>query len=128
MAPMLLRVTLLVACALAVTASPAAAQTTVTYVPAVGPSQGQPPIASEILIHGDPTVATDADNLDIAQSAAGYTITRRGGNIVATNTAGSPAPTCTPTTPGAQVTCDGPVPSFSIDLGQGDDTLTTLNV
>jgi hypothetical protein len=109
----LLRPTLLAACVLAATAAPALGQTTVTFSPA------DPPAAAEIVITGDATAQDD--NLDVAQSASGYTITRRNGPI----TTDSPAE-CTAT--GPQVSCTGLVPSFSIDLSTGNDTLTTLGV
>ena len=112
---MLLRLTLLAACVLALTATPALAQTTVSFSPAVPGAQ------AEIVITGDP--ATVDDNLTISQSGTGYTITRTNGNgAITTDT----TPPCTAA--GAQVTCNGLVPGFSIDLAAGNDTLTTLNV
>jgi hypothetical protein len=111
----LLRLTLLAAAFVALTATPALAQTSVSVSPAV------PGAVPEIVITGDPV--TVDDHLTIEQSAAGYTITRTNGNgAITTDT----TPPCTAT--GAQVTCTGLVPSFSIDLGAGNDVLTTLNV
>jgi hypothetical protein len=108
----LLRVTLLVAFALAATASPALAQTTVSFNPA---GQAGP---AEITVIGDAT----ANQLTISQSPTGYTITSLNAGAITTDT----APPCTAT--GAQVTCTGLVASFSIDLSTGDDVLNTLNV
>jgi hypothetical protein len=110
-----LRATLLATGVLfAATTTPALAQTEVDFSPAV------PPAAPEIIITGDTTPGALDDNIDIAQSASGYTITRRNGAIA------SLAPECTAN--GPQVTCTGLVPAFSIDLGDGNDTLTTLGV
>ena len=112
---MLLRLTLLASCVLATTAAPAFGQTTVTFSPA------DVTAAAEIVITGDG--ATIDDNIDISQSGSTYTITRRNGQI------SSPSAECTPAN-GPQVTCalPAPVPSFSIDLSDGTDTLTTLGV
>jgi putative metal-binding protein/hemolysin type calcium-binding protein len=118
----LLRVTLLASCVLAATATPAFAQTVVSFSPAVAAAPDQPAAASEIFITGDTTPSALADNLDIAQSGATYTITRRNGPIVTDDSTG----TCAAN--GPQVTCHGPVPSFSINLEDGNDTLTTLGV
>jgi Ca2+-binding RTX toxin-like protein len=110
----LLRLTLLATCVLGVTATPALADTLVTFSPAVG--FGPP----EIVMTGD----AGADQLTISQTATGYTITSLNSGLVSTDT----SPTCTPATPSPQVTCTGLVPSFSIDLQGGDDVLSTLNV
>ena len=116
---MLLRATLLAASALAATAAPALGQTTVTFIPADGP-----PSQAEILVQGDATAVND--NLDISQSGSTYTILRRNGAIVIS--ADDHTGTCTAV--GAVVTCQPltPVPSVAVDLADGDDTLTTLNV
>jgi hypothetical protein len=108
----LLRVTLLVAFALAVTATPALAQTTVSFS-GFGTTR-----AAEIIIIGDAT----ANQLTISQSATGYTVTSLNGGAITTDT----TPPCTAN--GPQVTCNGVVASFSIDLSAGDDVLNTLNV
>jgi hypothetical protein len=108
----LLRLTLLASCALAATASPALAATTVSFNGAVADRP------AEITITGDAA----ANQLTISQSATGYTITSLNAGAIATDT----NPPCTAT--GAQVTCTGLVRSFSIDLAAGDDVLNTLNV
>jgi hypothetical protein len=114
----LFRLTLLATGILAVTAAPAFAQTEVSFVAAA------PPAGAAIVIDGDQNPATLADSLLIAQNTTqagtSYTITRTDGNPVSTTG-------CTQNGT-SQVTCSGPVPSFTIDLGDGGDTLTTLNV
>jgi hypothetical protein len=115
----LLRATLLAALALAAGAAPALGQTTVTFLPGGGaPSQ------PEIVVQGD-TTAVD-DNLDLAQSGATYTITRRNGAIVVS--ADDHTGVCAAS--GPQVSCHTgtPVPSVALDLAAGNDTLTTLGV
>jgi hypothetical protein len=111
----LLRLTLLASCVLAATGAPASAQTLVNFAPVV------PGAAAEIVITGDTTPAALADNIDIAQSGSTYTITRRNGPV-STST-----PPCTQNG-SSQVVCNQPVPSFSIDLAEGNDTLTTNGV
>jgi putative metal-binding protein/hemolysin type calcium-binding protein len=108
----LLRLTLLASCVLAATASPALAQTKVSFS---GAGTSGP---TEIIILGDAT----ANQLTISQSATGYTITSLNGGAITTDT----APSCTAN--GAQVTCNGLVASFSIDLAAGNDVLNTLGV
>jgi putative metal-binding protein/hemolysin type calcium-binding protein len=112
----LLRATLLASCVLAATAVPALADTTVDFI------ANEPPAAPVIVVTGDDDNANAVDdNIDIAQVGSNYTITRRNGAIL-TDTPDE----CTEN--GPQVTCRGPVPSFSVDLGDGNDTLTTNNV
>jgi hypothetical protein len=111
----LLRLILLATCALAVTAAPAFGDTLVGFSPAV------PPVAAEIVITGDTTPGALDDDLNLSQSGSTYTITRTGGNV-SPDTAG-----CSNATP-SQVVCTQAVPSLSIDLADGKDTLTTSNV
>src|SRR4051794_12956355 len=113
----LLRATLLAACVLAATAAPALGQTTVNFI------EEDAPAASEILVTGDEESLDD--NIDVAQSGSTYTITRRNGAIQ-TDTPDD----CTEDPSRSRVICDllSPVPSFSIDLAAGNDTLTTNNV
>src|SRR3954469_9483507 len=115
----LLRLTLLASCVLAVTATPAFGQTVVSFAPAV-PGGGLP----EIFIAGDTTPNALADSLEIAQSGLTYTIIRRNGTITTDDGMGE----CTVDAGNTKVTCVGLVPSFSIDLADGNDTLTTLGV
>jgi hypothetical protein len=112
----LLRLTLLASCVLAATAAPAFGDTLVGFSPAA------PPAAAEIAITGDNTPGALDDNLDIAQAGSTYTITRRGGQRISPATAG-----CTQNGP-SQVICNQAVPSLSVALGDGNDTLTTNNV
>jgi hypothetical protein len=109
----LLRATLLASCVLAATAAPALGDTTVSFLAGAA----LPPPAAEIVVQGD----ANANNVDITQSGSTYTITQASGAIV-TDTPGA----CTAS--GQHVTCNGPVPSFSIDLGGGNDVLTSHTV
>jgi Ca2+-binding RTX toxin-like protein len=117
----LLRLTLLASCALAITAAPALGATTVTFVAAA------PPAAAAIVIEGDTNPAALVDKLLIAQTTtqAGttYTITRTDGNPISPDTPGVCA-----ANGASQVKCTQAVPSFSIDLGAGNDILTTQTV
>jgi Putative metal-binding motif/RTX calcium-binding nonapeptide repeat (4 copies) len=115
MAAVLLRLTLLAACALAATASPAFGQTTVSFSPAVAPA------AAEIVVTGDVTPAALDEIINLTQTGSTYTFTRIGGPITP-GTAG-----CTANGP-SQVICNGAVPSISIDLAAGNDTLSTTAV
>ena len=114
MGAVLVRLTLLASAALAATAAPALGAATVSFEPAAAPA------GAEILVRGD-TAAPD-DNIDIAQSGSTYTFTRRGGQAISPDTAG-----CTQNGP-SQVICNQAVPSIAVDLGDGNDTLTTLGV
>jgi hypothetical protein len=105
----LLRLTLLASCALAATAGPAFANATVTY------NAGA--LADDIVVAGD----AGNDTIAVAQSSAGYTFTGSGSTLVSTASL-----QCQPNGT-AQVTCPT-VPSVSLDLGDGADTLTTTNV
>ena len=118
---MLLRLTLLATCVLAATATPAFADPQVDFSPPIAPAPGQPAAAAEIVIT-EFTTGAAGDNLDIAQSGSTYTITRRNGPI----SSGTAA--CTAT--GPQVTCNlsAVVPSISVQLSDGADTVTTNNV
>jgi putative metal-binding protein/hemolysin type calcium-binding protein len=116
----LLRLPLLAACVLVATAAPAYGDTQVGLSPAVG-GPGQPPAGPEIVILGDTTPGALDDTINITQTGSVYTITRTGGNV-SPFTAG-----CTNNT-ASQVVCNQAVPSFSIALDDGNDTLTTTNV
>jgi hypothetical protein len=111
----LLRLTLLAAFVLAATASPASAQTLVGFSPAV------PPAAPEIVVTGDTTPGALDEIINLTQTGSTYTFTRIGGQITP-DTAG-----CRQNGP-SQVICDTAVPSISIGLADGNDTLSTTNV
>ena len=112
---MLLRLTLLCSCLMAVTAPPALGATTVSFIAAAPPKA-----AAAIVITGDTNV-TD-ETINITQDGSTYTITR-GGNQAISDVGGGCTQNGTST-----VVCSHAVPSLSIDLGAGNDTLTTTSV